>query len=180
MDKFNIYEYSGVICPGAVFIIGLYFLYDPTFQIFEIFNLTAVLIFINFSFCIGNILHGVANIIEDFIYSPRNYTERQLKKKKIKEELSQVYNLLESNNELKNIGILNRQYALMRGLSAAFLSLSIISIIKNNSCIDRLVLFLLLLISFYRAIHFVKLYTDVICDKYKFIKNKNMISRRWL
>lgn len=171
MEKINIYEYSGIVCPGAVFIVGLYFIVPSIYSNLEIFSFGAAVLFIIISFCVGNILQGIGNIFEDFIYSPKKYTNHILKKEKINKTHTEIVEYLTKNNKLEKLNIYNRQYGLMRGMCASFLCLIFISIGTYKESTYTLILLLLFCFSLYRAIHFMKLYTETLCLEYKSITN---------
>lgn len=174
MEKINIYEYSGIVCPGALFIVGLYFVIPSIFSNLEIFNFGVAVLFIIISFCIGNILQGISNIFEDFVYSPQKYTDFILKKEKIKKTYTEIIDVLINNNRMEKLTIFNKQYGLMRGICMSFLCLVFIAIGTYKGYIYILILLLLFCLSLYRTIHFVKLYNDIMCSEYKSLIKHNI------
>lgn len=174
MEKINIYEYSGIVCPGAVFIVGLYFIVPSIYSNLEIFSFGAAVLFIIISFCVGNILQGISNIFEDFIHYPQKHTDSIIKKEKIKKTQTEIIEMLIRNNKLEKLNIYNRQYGLMRGMCTSFLCLIFISIGTYKGYIYILILLLLFCLSLYRTIHFVKLYNDIMCSEYKSLIKRNI------
>lgn len=174
MEKINIYEYSGIVCPGAVFIVGLYFIVPSIYSNLEIFSFGAAVLFIIISFCVGNILQGISNILEDFVYSQKKYSEHIIKKEKIKKSYTEIIDMLIRNNRIERLTIFNKQYGLMRGMCTSFLCLIFISIGTYKEYMYILILLLLFCLSLYRTIHFVKLYNDTMCDEYKSLIKYNM------
>ena len=169
MNKITVYEYSSIVCPGALF---LYILINYSYFHIDISSCGGFGCFLILSFCAGNLLQGIANILENMLWNPSNYTAKQLEQNNIKESPRDIYSFIHSNKGIvERIDIFNRQYGLMRGMSVCFLIITVLSIIDN--WIQALIPFLCCLISLYRAFRFAKYYSYELIVEYKVKIEKN-------
>ncbi len=171
MNKINTYEYSSIICPGAILILGVLLFYSDGHEYLKNFDLGDLGLFTILSFCMGNILQGLANIFEDLIWHPKKITKKIFEKEKIKMSFKEIYLIVSKNGNIDRIDIFNKQYGLMRGLFISSFLLSLLSIIMANLFIFSFFV-VVSLICIYRAVHFSKLYSKELAMEYKLQKNK--------
>lgn len=182
MNKVNAYEYSGIVCPGALFL----WLADCIVH----YGLERIVstaggfgFFLILAFCIGNLLQGIANFLENCFWKPEKYTEKRLQEEKINETPRAIYILIRKNKgNTDRVDVFNKQYGLMRGMFVCFLLVTVLFIIlllafSLLDLPDLLVFtFLSLLCCFfsgYRAFHFAKIYTEELIHEYKVSVEKN-------
>jgi cytochrome b subunit of formate dehydrogenase len=170
MDKINLYEYSGIICPGAIFLTGVYLLHSDFFHNIQELRLGEFGLFIILSFCIGHIIQGIANIFELIpIFNPHRHTEKLLQKENIKKEQLEIYRIIVRKGKIEKLEIFNRLYGLMRGLCISLLLIAVFAIYLDVDVIICVVIFVVSGISFYRAVHFSNLYTKELIGEYNTI-----------
>lgn len=170
MDKINVYEYSGIICPGAVFIIGLCLIFPEIRHGITDFNLGELGLFVILSFCLGHIIQGTANILEDITGCPKRLSKKRLAKLKINKTYQEIYSKINQKGSTERINIFNRQYGLMRGLFMNFLLLLTFAAIFGYGFEYYkfyIVGVILAIICLYRAHHCSELYFKELIAEYK-------------
>jgi hypothetical protein len=156
MDKINVYEYSGIVCPGIILIVGLAFLFPQYMQVLESLSIGAFGLILILAFCTGHILSAIGNIIEDLIYSPKRWTNYKLKNYKISGAMA--YAKMQEKGKAAHLEIFSRLYGLTRGMFIAFACLGFIAIFIKSTVTEICILFGLSLLCLYRAFHFIRLY----------------------
>lgn len=171
MDKINVYEYSGIVCPGVVFLLGLGWLFPDHIDLDLVKEVTigAFALFVIVSFCAGNLVQAVANILEDVFWSPHKYTKKVFKEKNITVSPKEVYALINTKGNINRVDVFNKQYGFMRGLFVGFLVLACISAVLCNWTSCSSFVFLAVL-SGYRAFRFASYYTAELITQWNVIK----------
>ncbi|MDR0942862.1 MAG: hypothetical protein LBM19_04655 [Holosporales bacterium] len=174
MNKINVYEYSAIVCPGVVLLLILHdFLYIINVNYSSVGDLGVFLIL---SFCSGQFVQAIANILERLIWHPRKLTIKIFKKDRNVNNVNvdesfirETYINILRENKTERIDIFNKQYGLLRGL---FID-SLILLCINNVSKGWYCFFTFLFLSFiigYRAYHFAGLYSKELLAEYKNLK----------
>ncbi|MDR2067918.1 MAG: hypothetical protein LBP41_02945 [Holosporaceae bacterium] len=173
MNKVNVYEYFGILCPGAVTLsLELWGSWSFLWQRWDddqaFSGATVSIVFFILSFCIGHIIQAIANVFEDLTGYPRKITIKYFEQD---EEITgknnvidvnfvrMAYNCVLKKGSIERVDIFNRQYGLMRGLLVTSLMLLAV---KPTSC------FLPFFIG-YRMHHFAKLYSKELLLEYRML-----------
>lgn len=169
MNKINVYEYSGIICPGSVFLVGCSLIFsDITESLLDI-SIGEFGIFIIMAFCTGHIIQGIANFFEDVFGWPKRQTNNKLNSL-FKKDYTEIFAILSQKDKTGRISIFNRLYGLMRGLCVSFLLLALLGWHMDISCTMLTLLITCCIICGYRAWHFSDLYKKELITMYKTIK----------
>ncbi len=174
--KINVYEYSGIVCPGAIFLLGMMLLFPQSGIYMLSFDLGDLGVFIILSFCVGHITQSFSNILENvadktnFYFYKNNITSRAFKEKKITKKFREVYSAVSKNKRTERIDVFNKQYGLMRGLFSASLLFLIIALFYGFIWKFYAFLLVVIFLCLYRAIHFSYLYSEELAMEYISLK----------
>jgi prolipoprotein diacylglyceryltransferase len=169
MEKINLYEYSGIVCPGAALIIGLALLNPEYLPLLKEMSIGAFGVFIIMAFILGHLISAIGNILEDTIIGkPEKHTNKFLKTKGYKKTSRDIYAMVAENKKMGRLDVFNRLYGFMRGLMISFAILFFC--VDKYPCYFPMWLCLGLSgLSYYRMVHFRELYKKELLAQYKLI-----------
>ena len=186
--EFSFYEFVGILIPGSVLLFGVNFvvLRGTKNQLFDITKIGETVAFLILSYAMGHLIQSFANIFEKIIWiiyggmptqwlTKKNRFKQNLftepLNKKIVEKIEikygtgikdsgrLVYNLIFLQGKSSRIDIFSGNYSLYRGLSIAFLVLSILCAYQYNLNWRQTILSLIpFCLTTYRMIRFAKYY----------------------
>lgn len=169
MNKINVYEYSGIICPGSVFLVGCFLIFSDIAKALLDMSIGDFGVFIIIAFCTGHMIQGIANLFEDISGWPKRRTNKKLKLL-FKKDYTEIFAILSQKDNIGRISVFNRLYGLMRGLCISFLLLALLGWYMDISGTLLTLLTTCCIICGYRAWHFSNLYGKELITLYKTIK----------
>jgi hypothetical protein len=196
----SLYEFLSVICPGMlvcfIFFTGLIFRLGVMPELpakidspikFGIGHFIFLLIhYLVLSYCSGHVIQGLANVLEDITWSPRKLIKKIFKKNNIDEKFTETaYREVAIRGRAELVDMFNGHYKLMRGLFVLSLALSFaLFILTFYVWHERYsLLFVGLVFSFitwYRAYHFAKLYSQELLLEFMDLLKESSINEKQL